>query len=112
MAVFDPAGIIRPPNCGKSANYESHLRSSTIRPFCFLYSLLLFNAWILANAELTCNPRMLGGTYSRITQTDMKVIILVAVLSWYMERRRPPDLPVPVPAFPAPCLTPGQAKAS
>ena len=26
MTVFDPAGIIRPPNCGKSANYESHLR--------------------------------------------------------------------------------------
>ena len=31
MAVFDPAGIIRPPNCGESANCESHLRHSTGR---------------------------------------------------------------------------------
>ena len=65
-------------------------RSPTIRTFCFLYSLVLFNAWVLANAELTCNPLLLGGVYSRITQTDMKVIMLMEVFHWYGERGKPP----------------------
>ena len=29
MAVFDPAGIIGPPNSDESANYESHLWNHT-----------------------------------------------------------------------------------
>ena len=35
MAVFDPAGIIGPPNSDESANYESHLRDrfKTVRGF-------------------------------------------------------------------------------
>ena len=52
-------------------------RSVTVRTLCFLYSLVLYNAWVLANAELTGNPLTLGGVYSRFTQTDMKVIMLM-----------------------------------
>ena len=36
-------------------------RSVTVRTLCFLYSLVLFNSWILANAELTNNPSVFGG---------------------------------------------------
>ena len=59
----------------------------------FLYSLVLFNAWVLANAELTSNPLTLGGVYSRFTQTDMKVIMLMEILPWSMEGGKPPPDP-------------------
>ena len=70
------------------ANYESHLRT-----LCFLYSLVLFNAWVLANAELTGSPLALGGVYSRFTQTGMKVIMLMEILPWGMDGGRPPPDP-------------------
>ena len=70
-------------------------KSPTARTYCFLYSLILFNAWVIANAELTCNPHMLGGAYSRITQTDMKMIILAEVVPWDLIRPEPPDPPCP-----------------
>ena len=67
-------------------------RNVTFRTYCFFYSLLLFNAWVVANAELTCNPSMLGGAYRRVTQTDMKVIILMETLAWHWgEGKGPPD---------------------
>ncbi len=79
------------------ANYESHLRtrsrSVTVRTLCFLYSLVLFNAWVLANAELTGNPLTLGGAYSRFTQTDMKVIMLMEILPRGMDGGKPPPDP-------------------
>ena len=31
-------------------------RNVTFRAFCFLYSLVLFNAWVIANAEISCSP--------------------------------------------------------
>ena len=60
-------------------------RSVTVRTLCFLYSLVLFNSWVLANAELTGNPSVSGGVYSKITQTDMKIVIMMHTLS--MERQ-------------------------
>ena len=68
-------------------------RSVTVRTLCFLYSLVLYNAWVLANAELTGNPLALGGAYSRFTQTDMKVIMLMEILPWGMEGGKPPPDP-------------------
>ena len=60
-------------------------RSVTVRTLCFLYSLVLFNSWVLTNAELTGNPSVSGGVYSKITQTDMKIVIMMHTLS--MERQ-------------------------
>ena len=40
-------------------------RSVTVRTLCFLYSLVLYNARVLANAELTGNTLTLGGVYSQ-----------------------------------------------
>ena len=68
-------------------------RSVTVRTLCFLYSLVLFNAWVLANAELTSSPLALGGVYSRFTQTDMKVIMLMEILPWSMDGGKPPPDP-------------------
>ena len=65
-------------------------RSVTVRMLCFLYSLVLFNFWVLTNAELTSNPSVSGGAYSRITQTDMKIIIMMHVLPWNSRYEEPP----------------------
>ena len=65
-------------------------RSVTVRTLCFLYSLILFNSWVLANAELTNNPSVSGGVYSKITQADMKIIIMVHTLPWNSRYEEPP----------------------
>ena len=65
-------------------------RSVTVRTLCFLYSLVLFNSWVLANAELTNNPSVFGGAYCKITQTDMKIIIMMHTLPWNSRYEEPP----------------------
>ena len=65
-------------------------RSVTVRTLCFLYSLVLFDSWVLANAELTNNPFVFGGVYSKITQTDMKIIIMMHTLPWNSRYEEPP----------------------
>ena len=65
-------------------------RSVTVRTLCFLYSLVLFNSWVLANAELTGNPSVSGGVYSKITQTDMKIVIMMRTLPWNGRYEEPP----------------------
>ena len=74
----------------ENARVRTRSRGVTVRTLCFLYSLVLFNAWVLANAELTSNPLTLGGVYSRVAQTDMKVIMLMEVLPWSMDGGKPP----------------------
>ena len=71
-------------------NQRARTRSSnsTARLFCFLYSVILFNVWILANAGLTRNP---GGVYAKVRQTDMKLILLLMVVPWHLAKRKPPD---------------------
>ena len=64
-------------------------RMSRSWTLCFLYSLVLFNSWVLANAELT-NNSVFGGVYSKITQTDMKIIIMMQVLPWNGRYEEPP----------------------
>ena len=65
-------------------------RSVTVRTLCFLYSLVLFNSWVLANAELTNNPSVFGGVYYKITQTDMKIITMMQVIPWNGRYEEPP----------------------
>ena len=65
-------------------------RSVTVLTLCFLYSLVLFNSWVLANAELTSNPSVFGGVYCKITQTDMKIIIMMHTLPWNGRYEEPP----------------------
>ena len=74
----------------ESQRVRTRSRSVTVRTLCFLYSLVLFNSWILANAELTNNPSVSGGVYSKITQTDMKIIIMMHTLPWNSRYEEPP----------------------
>ena len=67
-------------------------RSVTVRTLCFMYSLVLFNSWVLANAELTNNQSVSGSRsiYPKITQTDMKIIIMMYTLPWNGRYEEPP----------------------
>ena len=65
-------------------------RSVNVRTLCFMYSLVLYNSWVLANAELTNNPSVSGGVYSKVTQTDMKIIIMMHILPWICKYEKPP----------------------
>ena len=66
--------------------------SSSGRParlFCFLYSLVLFNAWVLVNAQLACFLQ-LRGTALPITQLYLKIAVLITI---YQKNKIPPEPP-------------------
>ena len=48
------------------------------RLFCFLYSLMLFNAWVLVNAQLASFLKLRGGVLP-VTQLYMKIVTLIAI---------------------------------
>ena len=67
--------------------------SSSGRParlFCFLYSLVLFNAWVLVDAQLACFLQ-LRGTALPITQLYLKIAVLITI---YQKNKIPPE-PLP-----------------
>lgn len=72
----------------ESARPKTRSNSMTSREFCFLYSILMFNAWVVANAIISCG----SGGWSNIatTQTDMKIILMIKFL---MQTKPPPDPP-------------------
>ena len=78
-------------------------RSVTVWTLCFLYSLVLFNSWVLANAELTSNPSVFGSVYYKITQTDMEIIIMMHVLPGHNVHEEPPPRLSPASSADAAC---------
>ena len=86
-------------------NQRVRTRSSsvTVRTLCFLYSLVLFNSWVLANAELTGNPSVFGSVYYKITQTDMKIITMMHTLPWNSVYEEPPPRFSPASSADAAC---------
>ena len=85
--------------------------SSSGRParlFCFLYSLVLFNAWVLVNAQLACFLQ-LRGTALPITQLYLKIAALITI---YQKNKIPPEPPpnpvaVSTSGFTGACVIPG-----
>ena len=53
MVIFDPVGAIRPPNCGESANCESHLMSLEL--YSFGQGLVLRRVNIVVNMHYSYN---------------------------------------------------------
>ena len=70
------------------ANYESHLRL-----FCFLYSLTLFNAWALVNAQLASFLKLRSRVLP-VTQLHMKIATLIAIYQNITIQPEPPPDPV------------------
>lgn len=61
-------------------------KSVTARLLCFLYSMLVYNVWVIANAGATGNR-----VYPRVTQTDLMLNTLVDLLPWECIVGIPPD---------------------
>ena len=62
----------------ENAKAKSFGSSRPARLFCFLYSLMLFNAWVLVNAQLAGFLRLRGGVLP-VTQLYMKIVTLMAI---------------------------------
>ena len=69
-------------------NQRVRTRSRTVaaRTLCFLYSMLIYNIWVIANASAT-NDRV----YPRVTQTDLLLNALVEMFPWELITGMPPD---------------------
>ena len=69
-------------------NQRVRTRSRTVaaRLLCFLYSMLVYNVWVIANAASTGNR-----VYPRVTQTDLLLNALVDLLPWELISGIPPD---------------------
>ena len=66
-------------------------RNIAARNFCFLYAVVMFNAWVLANAMLAdCSDH----TKTAITQTHFKFMMEIMLLSLIIIPPEPPPDPV------------------
>ena len=61
--------------------------------FCFLYSLTLFNAWVLVNAQLARLLKLRDGVLP-VTQLYMKIATLMAIYRNIAIQPEPPPDPV------------------
>lgn len=61
-------------------------RKVAARTLCFLYSLLVYNLWVISNAAATGSR-----VYPRVTQTDMMLAVLIEMLPWERILGIPPD---------------------
>ena len=60
------------------------------RVFCFLYSLMLFNAWILANAALAAFLKLREDAIP-VSQLHARIAILMAIFKNAIPPESPPD---------------------
>ena len=72
----------------ESARPKTRSNSASSREFCFLYSVLMFNAWVVANAIISRGNERWNN--SATTQTDMKIILVIKFL---IQTKPPPDPP-------------------
>ena len=63
------------------------------RLFCFLYSLMLFNVWVLVNAQLASFLKLRGVVFP-VTQLHMKIATLMVIYQKTMIPPEPPPDPV------------------
>lgn len=74
----------------KNMQVKTRSRNHVYRTFCFLYSLAVYNAWVLVNAENRWLQKMMNGKYRNITQTDLKVLLLRWLFSGEWNWKGPP----------------------
>ena len=77
----------------ENARAKSFGSSRPARLFCFLYSLMLFNAWVLVNAQLASFLKLRDGVLP-VTQLYMKIVTLIAIYRNITIQSEPPPDPV------------------
>ncbi len=69
---------------------KTRSKNETIRALCFLYTLILYNTWVIANARLTSGLQKFDRVYAAVTQTDVLMVRLINNIPWYLVRQKPP----------------------
>ena len=77
----------------ENARAKSFGSNRPARLFCFLYSLTLFNAWVLVNAQLASFLKLRGGVLP-VMQLYMKIATLIAIYRNITIQPKPPPDPV------------------
>ena len=62
------------------------------RIFCFLYSVVMFNAWVMINAMLSAVSKPVKKTRKRMTQTQLRIEIMTVLARHEPDSKTPPDV--------------------
>ena len=62
------------------------------RIFCFLYSVVMFNAWVMINAMLSAVSKPVEKTRKRMTQTQLRIEIIAVLARHEPSSKTPPDI--------------------
>ena len=62
------------------------------RIFCFLYSVVMFNAWVMINAMLSAVSKPVKKTRKRITQTQLRIEIMAVLARHEPDSKTPPGI--------------------
>ena len=77
----------------ENARAKSFGSNRPARLFCFLYSPMLFNAWVLVNAQLTSGFLKLRDGVLPVTQLYMKIATLIVTYRNITIQPEPPPDP-------------------
>ena len=62
------------------------------RIFCFLYSVVMFNAWVMINAMMSATSKQTGKNTKRMTQTHLRIEIITVLARHEPRYKTPPDI--------------------
>ena len=65
---------------------------TVFRIFCFLYSVVMFNAWVMINAMLSAVSKPDRKTRKRMTQTQLRIEIIAVLVRHEPSSKMPPDI--------------------
>ena len=80
----------------ESMRVKTHSSNSVSRLFCFMFSTLLYNAWVLMNAVYARNIKRFGGGRNKdenvlyFTQTAFKILIIQGMIKFGLGPGPPP----------------------
>ena len=62
------------------------------RIFCFLYSVVMFNAWVMINAMMSATSKPADKNTKRMTQTHLRIEIITVLARHEPRYKTPPDI--------------------
>ena len=62
------------------------------RIFCFLYSVVMFNAWMMINAMMSATSKQAGKNAKRMRQTHLRIEIITVLARHEPRYKTPPDI--------------------
>ena len=81
----------------EEARARTRSTKTVSRIFCFLYSAVMFNAWVMINAMLCAVSEPVKKTGKRMTQTQLQIWIVAVLVRHEPGYKTPPDIGSPYP---------------